>query len=606
MAMVELRQVSFTYAGAEAAAIKNISFAVEAGELVCVCGATGSGKSTLLRLIKRELTPMGQLTGQVLLDGVPVASLPEDVSAFSIGYVMQRPDEQIVTDKVWHELAFGLENMGLSQQEMARRIAETAAYFGIESWYERLVSQLSGGQKQLLNLAAVMVMQPKVLILDEPTAQLDPIAAADFIATVHRLNRELGLTVLVIEHRLEELLPLCDRMVVLEDGCLLACDAPRKAVALLAGREELLLGMPSAARLHHALGLAGDSPLSLTEGRRMVERILQSVDGQGHCGERSETTAPDAPAGGATRCHAGSCRSSRAMAEPSQSNLCKSRRVENKRNTGNAPAMIGSGAKDSGSQKEKTHIPALCIHDAYFRYERHAPDVLCGASLTVASGEIVCLLGGNGSGKSTLLRLAAGLNRPQHGQVEVFGQKTSAYKGQSLYQECVALLPQDVQTVFLCDTVAEELRKGGCDPSALPFDLSHLLNRHPYDLSGGEQQLLALARVLAQKPRLLLMDEPTKGLDAGARQRLCGLLQTLKEKGMTILVVTHDVTFAAQCADRCAMLFRGQVVSEGTPKAFFAENLFYTTPVSRMTRGLFHDCLTEEEAAAALREVQRP
>ena len=557
MAMVELRQVSFTYAGAENPAVQNVSFAVEAGEMVCVCGATGSGKSTLLRLIKRELTPMGQLTGQVLLDGQPLASLPEQVSAFTVGYVMQRPDEQIVTDKVWHELAFGLENMGLNQQEMARRVAETAAYFGIEDWYEQPVSQLSGGQKQLLNLAAVMVMQPKVLILDEPTAQLDPIAAADFIATVHRLNRELGLTVLVIEHRLEELLPLCHRVIVLEEGRLLACDAPRRAVAALAGRDALLRGMPSAARLHHALGRAGDCPLSLAEGRRMVEDELK------------------------TSCF-----------------------TENERGTGAAcPSRVWAEPTNLTPQRSTgPQVPALRIHEAYFRYERNAPDVLTGASLTVQGGEIVCLLGGNGSGKSTLLSLAAGLNRPQHGRVEVFGKKINHYQGQSLYQECVALLPQDVQTVFLYDTVREELQKGGCDPLALPFDLSHLLDRHPYDLSGGEQQLLALARVLAQKPRLLLMDEPTKGLDADARHRLCGLLQTLKAQGMTLLIVTHDVTFAALCADRCAMLFRGQVVSEGKPKAFFAENLFYTTPVSRMTRGLLDGCLTVEDAAAALDE----
>ena len=389
MAMVELRQVSFAYAGAENTAVQDISFAVEAGEMVCVCGSTGSGKSTLLRLIKRELTPLGQLTGQVLLNGVPVASLPEQVSAFSVGYVMQRPDEQIVTDKVWHELAFGLENMGLSQQEMTRRIAETAAYFGIESWYEQPVSQLSGGQKQLLNLAAVMVMQPKVLILDEPTAQLDPIAAADFIATVHRLNRELGLTVLVIEHRLEELLPLCQRVIVLEGGRLLVCDTPQKAVAALAGREELLLGMPSAARLHHALGRNGDCPLSLADGRRMVESLLAGCTARKPPENENRTRAELFAAG----------------------------------NSAEKPVSFPAGATQASPGKQKPSIPALRICDAHFRYERTAPDVLSGASLTVYPGETVCLLGSNGSGKSTLLSLAAGLNRPQHGRVEVFGQK---------------------------------------------------------------------------------------------------------------------------------------------------------------------------------------
>ena len=549
MAMVEMKQVTFTYAGAQNPAIEGISLAVDAGEMLCVCGATGSGKTTLLRLLKQSLTPAGQLTGQLLVDGEPLTEKPE--AEFSVGYVMQRPNEQIVTDKVWHELAFGLENMGLSQQEMARRVAETAAYFGMESWYEQPVDRLSGGQKQLLNLAAVMVMQPKVLILDEPTAQLDPIAAADFLATVHRLNQELGLTVLVIEHRLEELLPLCHRMAVLEHGRLIACDEPRKAAALLAGREELLLGMPSAARLHHSLDQKGDCPLSLREGRRMVEAHLQAY---------SSNTVPSV--------------------------LQKSIAV--------APASI----LHAREQAPDAAVPALRIHEAYFRYERTCPDVLAGASLTVKVGEMVCLLGGNGSGKSTLLSLAAGLNRAQHGRVEVFGQKIAAYKGQSLYQECVAMLPQDVQTVFLRDTVEEELR--GCDLSHMPFDLSQLMTRHPYDLSGGEQQLVAMARVLAQKPRLLLLDEPTKGLDAGARQRLQQVLHALRAQGMAILMVTHDVVFAAQCADRCALLFRGQVVSQGAPRAFFAQNLFYTTPISRMTRGLLEGCITVEDAAVAL------
>lgn len=553
MALLAFRQVSFTYPKAERPAVRDVSFQVENGDFVCICGATGSGKSTLLRLAKRELRPTGSMTGQILLDGVPLDELPPETAAFSVGYVMQRPDEQIVTDKVWHELAFGLENMGLSQSEMARRIAETAAYFGIEDWYERPVHTLSGGQKQLLNLAAVMAMQPKVLLLDEPTAQLDPIAAADFIATVHRLNRELGLTVLVVEHRLEEIVPLCDRMAVLEEGQLLAWDAPRQVIASLAGRKELLLGMPSAARLYHAIGEGGDCPLSLSEGRRMVEKRLAGCSAMN--GAESANGLPD-----------------QSMPLP-----C-------------------AGSRPKGLEP----APALQLTNVFFRYERQSPDVLCGANLTVGQGEILCLLGGNGSGKSTLLSVAAGLQKAQHGWVEVLGRKIAAYPGQSLYRECVAMLPQDVQTVFLYDTVAEELQKGGGDTVALPFDFAPFMDSHPYDLSGGQQQMLALARVLAQKPRLLLMDEPTKGLDAHARQQLVSVLQGLKAQGISVLVVTHDVTFAAACADRCAMLFRGQVASEGKPADFFSRNLFYTTPISRMTRNLLPGCLTVEDAAQAL------
>ena len=544
MAFLELEKVTFTYPGAAAPAIRELSFSVEEGQLVALTGATGSGKSTLLRLLKRELAPRGERRGVIRLGGADMESLPPREAAFSVGYVLQRAEEQIVTDKVWHELCFGLENMGLPREEIARRVAETASYFGIESWYELPVCQLSGGQKQLLNLAAVMAMQPRLLLLDEPTAQLDPIAAADLIATIHRLNRDMGLTVLVIEHRLEELLPLCHRVIALREGQLLACDAPARAAALMASDSRLAESLPSAARLHHLLGLTGDHPLSVSQGRQLVQRLVDAAPPQ-TAGAEAGAAASPAAAGGA-------------------------------------------------------FPPALELSQVYFRYERTAPDVLRGASLRAAQGEILCLLGGNGSGKSTLLGAAAGLRRVQHGQVRIFGKKPSQYKGQSLYRECVALLPQDVETLFLCDTVGEELARTGAAAADLPFDLPPLLNRHPYDLSGGEKQLLALAMVLAQKPRLLLMDEPTKGLDAHTKKQYADILKTLRAQGTAIVIVTHDTAFAARCADRCLLLFRGQVVAEDVPGAFFGTNLFYTTPISRMTRGLLPGCVTVEDAAALL------
>lgn len=651
MAFLEVSGLSFTYPGCEGPAVEDVSFRVNEGELVCVLGATGSGKSTLMRLIKRELTPAGRRTGEIRLDGVSLGDVPPEISAFSVGYVMQRPDEQIVTDKVWHELVFGLENMGLSQQEMARRAAETAAYFGMEGWYEKPVSQLSGGQKQLLNLAAVMVMQPRLLILDEPTAQLDPIAASDFIATLHRLNRELGLTVLVIEHHLEELLPLCDRALVLESGRLTGCGDPRSMVAALRNRPELLMGMPSAARLYHALGAGGHCPLSLSEGRQFVKAWIDGgaracecdagwiADGNDSpawacaAGESGGSVAAafvaDGNSNAAITCISGENGVSAASAftaygnsNPASTNTSNqtgaspttpftgdgnsnSATTNTSNQTGASPATPfpadgnSNAASTNTSGQTDTPTPALTLENVYFRYDRNAPDVLRGVNLQVGAGEILCLLGGNGSGKSTLLNLAAGLRKAQHGRISVLGKKSGAYGGQRLYQECVALLPQDVQTVFLADTVEEELQ--GCDLSVLPVDLSPLMKQHPYDLSGGQQQMVALARVLAQKPKLLLLDEPAKGLDACARSRLVQTLKSLKAQGMAMLIVTHDPVFAADCADRCGLLFRGEMVCTGDPRSFFSENLFYTTPVSRMTRGLLPGCVTVADAAKALR-----
>lgn len=540
MALLAVEHLTFTYPDGKRNALTDVSFHVEKGEFLAVCGPTGCGKSTLLRLLKREIAPLGEVSGVITVDGAAQAALSDRDAARRIGYVMQRPEHQIVTDRVWHEMAFGLENMGLPQADMARRVAEMAAYFGMEDWFDRDVSTLSGGQKQLLNLAAVMVMQPEILILDEPTAQLDPIAASDFIATVRKLNRELGLTVIMTEHRLEEVIPACDRLLVLADGRVLAHDAPRNVVSRLADRADLMCFMPAAVRLFHRMQGKGVCPLDVREGRAFIERHAGAV----------RALPPEAPLDG-------------------------------------------------------QRPPALAFREVYFRYDRHAPDVLAGMSFTVGEGEICAILGGNGAGKSTALRVAAGLSRPYAGEVRVFGRKLRAYQGQSLYQHCLTLLPQDVQSVFLCNTVREELADGHVSADVLPFDLTPLLDRHPYDLSGGEQQLVALAKMLATKPRLILLDEPTKGVDAAAKEKLIGVLKALRAQGMTLVLVTHDVEFAAACADRCCFVFRGQIVSEDGPRAFFAQNHFYTTAVSRMSRGIFEAAVTVEDAAKLLQKGGR-
>ncbi|MBQ4351669.1 MAG: energy-coupling factor ABC transporter ATP-binding protein [Clostridia bacterium] len=532
MALVSVENLSFTYAGASSPALRDVSFTVEAGEFAAICGPTGCGKSTVLRLLKREIAPLGEKSGKITLFGEEQDDLDPLRSAAAVGFVMQKPEEQIVTDKVWHELAFGLENLGMPQGEIAARVAETAAYFGIEDWFTQSTATLSGGQKQLLNLAGVIVMQPELLILDEPTAQLDPIAASEFIAALRRLNRDLGLTVLLVEHRLEEIVPAADRLIVMEDGRVTDSGAPADVVARM-GDSPLFRAMPAASRLWRSTGKIGSCPLDVRSGRSWLEANF--------------------------------------------SNSVRALPPEEERETGE---------------------PALEFSDVWFRYERSAPDVLRGLTLTARVGECFAVLGGNGSGKTTALSAAAGILKPYAGQIRVFGKKLKDWRNQSLYRECLALLPQDVQTVFLCNSVREELREAGADPASLPFDLSPLLDRHPYDLSGGEQQLVALGKVLASKPRLLLLDEPTKGLDAGMKDRLLGLLGDLRDGGMTIAAVTHDVEFAASFADRCALFFRGEAVASGTPREIFSKNSFYTTAAARMTRGFYDNAVTVEDAAA--------
>ncbi len=528
MEHLAVKDLTFTYPGGTSPAVDSLSFSVERGSFVAVAGMTGSGKSTLLRLLKRELSPRGTQSGSVLLGGIPADSLDPADAASRIGFVAQRPEEQVVTDRVWHELAFGLENLGLPSSVIRRRVAETAAFFGIGDWFEKNTSELSGGQLQLLSLASVTVMGPSLLLLDEPTAQLDPIAAENFVAAVKKLSRELSVTVLFAEHRLDRILPVSDKLLVLEKGRLASFGDTRPTVSSLLPDQALIAEMPAPVRLYARLGGNGPCPLDVREGRDLLLT------------------------GGTVR-----------LAE----------RPEEER------------------RHDKT--PALAFRGVWFRYDRSEPDVLRDLSFTVETGETLALLGGNGSGKSTALAAAAGLLRPHAGEIRVFGEKITSYRNQSLYRNCLSLLPQDVQTVFLADTVRAELRD--VDTASLPFDVTPWLDRHPYDLSGGEAQLVALAKVLATRPKLLLLDEPTKGLDAGMKEELLRIFRELKAGGVSILLVTHDVEFAASAADRCGLFFRGEAISCEETRRFFSENAVYTTSVARMAGGILPGAVTVED-----------
>lgn len=530
MELLAIKDMSFRYAGSDSAAISGVSFSVERGDFLAVCGATGSGKSTLLRLIKRELAPRGKAEGEILFCGKPLCELDDRKAAQKIGYVAQRPEEQIVTDRVWHELAFGLENLGLPTGVIQRRVAETACFFGIEEWFDKSTDELSGGQKQLLSLASVMVMQPELLLLDEPTARLDPIAAGDFINAVARLNRELSLTVIMISHCLEDVLPVANRVLALEGGRVAEYGETRKAVGKIKNIPSLAGALPAAARLYSRLGADCECPLTVREGRDLIEHNFGS--------------------------------SVRAL-----------------------------------PPEEYVHSKnvALEFSGVYFRYSREQEDVLRGLELKVYENEIFCLLGGNGSGKSTALAAAAGLIKPYAGNIRVFGKKVT--DREFARAGLLTLLPQDVQTVFLKSTVRAELADANVTEGVLTQDLNRLMDRHPYDLSGGQQQLLALAKALAARPRLLLLDEPTRGLDAGAKAEFVSVLRKLRDGGMTVVLVTHDAELAAEISDRCALFFRGEIVADDVPRRFFSGNSFYTTAANRICRGYYDLVATVDDAA---------
>lgn len=562
MASYRIEGLTFTYPGRDVPALTDIRLDIAAGDFVVLCGDSGGGKTTLLRHLKPSLTPHGEATGRVLFSGRDWAEVDASAQARSIGFVSQSPDNQIVTDKVWHELAFGLESLGMDQATMRLRVAEMAAFFGIEAWFERDVTSLSGGQKQLLNLAGVMALQPEVLILDEPTSQLDPIAASDFLAAVKRINAELGVTVVLSEHRLEEAFPLADRVVVLRGGRVVNSGPPEVVCAqVLSDDRSMVPSLPTAARLFGELGGGGACPLTVRDGRRYL------------LGRAPEPLRRDREPG------QGAGRLTLRDRRPVRPALAEGR-------------------------------PALELDEVWFRYEKKDADVLRGMSLVVPSGSLTALMGGNGAGKSTALAVMAGLREPFAGRVAVDGRRRS--RGRAVPQR-VRLLPQNPQAVFSAKTVALDLvqavesgvgdsgRMERVEAMAERLGIAPLLRMHPYDLSGGEQQRAALAKVLLTEPDILLLDEPTKGLDAAFKASLAGIFARLIGDGLTLVMASHDVEFCAAHADRCALLFRGAVVAEEEPGAFFAGHSFYTTAANRIARSHWPEAITVTEVARLCR-----
>ena len=546
MAHFEIKDLTFAYAAAkDRPALKDVTLSVGRGEYMVLCGRSGSGKTTLLRHLKPVLTPHGKRSGEILFNGIPVKQLSERDQAAKIGYVMQNPDDQIVTDKVWHELAFGLESLGCDQKTMRARVAEMACYFGIQDWFHRDVANLSGGQKQLLNLASIMAMQPEVLILDEPTSQLDPIAASDFLNTVRKINLELGTTILITEHRLEDIFPHADRAVVMEDGRVIADDAPGRIGQLLHEQDSpMFTAMPTPVLVFFGAGGGGECPLTVRDGRRWLSDVFP---------EGAETRSlPEKP-----------------LPEPEEE-------------------------------------PALSMKELWFRYEKESPDIMRGVSMEVPKGCLYAIVGGNGAGKSTTLKAVCGINRPYRGKIRVFGKPVDKYRSSELFTKCLTMLPQDPKSLFVKKTVREDLEEMNPDKekvmaTARLCQVETLLDSHPYDLSGGEQQRAALAKVLLTEPRLLLLDEPTKGIDSFFKETFAGILAELKKQGITIVMVSHDVEFCARYADMVSMFFDGQILTTDTPQRFFGGNSFYTTAANRMSRHVFSQAVTAEDVIELVR-----
>ena len=555
MEKIKVDNLSFSYPSSDKLALDSVSLSIPESEFVVLCGKSGCGKSTLLRHLKKSMNPYGNKFGSVCFDGEEIEEMSDKDAASKIGYVQQNPDNQLVTDKVWHELASGLESLGYSNSVIKRRVAEMASYFGIQTWFRKSVSELSGGQKQLLNLASVMAMQPEVLILDEPASQLDPIAARDFLSTVHRLNRELGVTIVISEHRLEEIFPLADRAIVMDEGRIIANARPSEVAIQLAGNGDdesahpMYYGMPPVMKLFpkELVRWQDSLPMTLREGRILMEKLF----------ENGTLTLKEAGV--------------QKLAEEKEANSGK---------------------------------PVIKLKNLYFRYAKNADDVLRGLNLEIEEGKLHCLLGGNGSGKSTTLKAICEIIKPQSGKVKIADNCRAA------------MVPQNPQALFTEISCEEEVLEGLCyqkleieekvqrtEEMLKLMEIEHLRKANPYDLSGGEQQRLALAKVMVSNPDILLLDEPTKGLDPFFKQTLGRILRRLCKENKTIFMVSHDIEFCAEFGDRCSMFFDGEIATSGSAKEFFSGNNFYTTVENKLTRKWCEGIITGEEARTWIRSL---
>ena len=583
--ILEINDLCFAYPEEKKRALNHVSLHVEDGEFLVLCGKSGCGKSTLLTHLKTPLTPYGKRKGEILFQGVPIGEMSNREQSQRIGYVLQNPDNQIVTDKVWHELAFGLESLGYSNADIRIRVAEMASYFGIQDWFYKNVSELSGGQKQLLNLASIMAMHPDMLILDEPTSQLDPIAASDFLETVKKINRDLGTTIILTEHRLEEVFPSADRVVVMDEGQILCVGTPPEIGEELKKRNhEMFLAMPVPMQVYAKVESEQPCPITVRDGRKWLDIV---------CKKKGISPA----------------------------NASSSYRKESDSQKGKS-SFSKITEKFTEKFKEKKEDIILACDDLWFRYDKELPDVVKGLSFSLKRGEFFALLGGNGTGKSTTLSLLSRLRKPYRGKVLLEGKDIRRYSDKELFRNFLGVLPQNPQSLFVKKSVELELfemvggvkekkdeeyqlamdKKDAVEGIIKVTHLEELLHRHPYDLSGGEQQRLALAKILLLRPKLLLMDEPTKGLDSYFKKEFAGILALLKEQGVTVFMISHDIEFCASYADRCGLFFDGNIVACGTPGEFFAGNNFYTTAANRMARRYFPMAVTGEDVVECLKK----
>lgn len=598
--IIQIRDLTFAYAAGDEPVLSDINIDIGSGEFVIIMGSSGSGKTTLLKMLKRNMIPAGRYSGRVYIYGKEADKLTDRENAAGIGYVSQDPDNQIVTDKVWHELAFGLENLGMDNVTIRKKVAEMSEYFGITGWYDREVSKLSGGQKQILNLASVMVMQPGILLLDEPTANLDPLAAIRFLDVVKRINQELGVTVVMVEHNLEHIYADADRIIAIDKGRVAANSSPKKAAAdIITAGSFLIEGLPVASRLYSGYNkkngnsvvsynnvnidsnnknnhiLSDEIPLTVKEGRRWYVNY-KKVYGKDITKDKDKIN-------------------NFAGKSIINDKVIKKDVLEDNITGNKNKKRIGfikkNNLENKSSRKNTDNIEnTVCqLKNVSYSYNKKLPYIIDGVDVSFKEGKITAILGGNGAGKSTMLKLIAGIIEPVRGKI--------------ISNKRIIMLPQDHKAVFTEVSVEEELAevlmdKGNGIYNNMPmedkreiveqiieeFGLNDIRKNNPYDISGGQQEKLAIAKVLLLKPEVLLLDEPTNGLDPYFKKTLGKLLKKINADGVTIIIVSHDLEFVDSFCDDVIMLFDRKVAAQDSTHKFLRDNMFYTTNYYRIIK----------------------
>ncbi|MEI3605535.1 energy-coupling factor transporter ATPase [Pseudogracilibacillus sp. SE30717A] len=550
MEIFKVNNLSFRYPETTSDVISNLSFRVHEGEFIVICGPSGCGKTTLLRLLKKSLTPVGHKEGDIIYLGKQFDEWDERTLTEDVGFVFQDPDTQIVMDEVMQEIVFSMENLGYSNLEMRKRVAELVHFFGLEELLSKKLSELSGGQKQILNIVSVLLLKPKVLLLDEPTSQLDPVASKDLIAFLERLNQEIGMTIILVEHRLEDLFSVSDRTIMMDQGTISYIGDNRNVIYNVYQHkdERFLSYIPSFIRFYIEMS----KPLQLEQIPLTVKECRNWLTTLGRVVEQ------------------------------------ETRREQALKANGITP-------------------PLFTMKNVYFQYEKNRPMIINNLSLEIHQGEYIALIGGNGSGKTTLLKLLLRMIKAQRGKITYLGKTLNKTKENELYRN-IAFLPQNPRAFFIQDSVGKEMeevtKKFNIEDGEMKIKemlerlhISYLYDRHPYDCSGGEMQKAALASMLIREPDILFIDEPTKGLDPVSKKRIGEIINKLHKDGLTIVMVTHDIEFAAKHAERCAIMFNGQITVSGTANTLFKGNYFYTTTMNRVTRNTtFPEVITFEEA----------